>query len=755
MAFGGSVKLTGESEYKKALGSITDGLKVMSSEMQKVTAQYGNNDTSIDGLTAKNKVLNDQIDKQKEKVSILAQALSEARQETGDNSSTTQKWQTELNKAEAELTSMNKSVSNNEQLMKLQEEATRKGYGSIEEYAKATEQAEQKSTIFWENLKANLSADFIKSGLKALADGVSNVANSFNDMLKSGAGYGDNILTQSVQTGLSTEALQKYNAISELVDVSTETLTGSMAKNIKSMSSGADAYQKLGVSVKDANGNLRDSDTVYWETIDALGKVSNETERNALSMDIFGKSAQDLNPLIAQGSEGIKELGEEAKWMGAVLSEEGLGALGDLDDSLQLVSASSKSTGNILASAFAPAMSSMLTGVYSVTGAFNGLINAVLSGDGTSIEQALTQFSKSINFFINEIGEQVPKMLEIGTNLVTQLVTAITNNLPMIIEAGVKALNSLLTGISTNLSKILPVVIKALMTLVNGLIANLPVIIDAGLQILLALIKGIGDSLPTLIPTIVNAVITIVETLLDNIDLIIDAGISILLGLVDGIINALPQLIDKIPVIIDKLINAITDNLPKLIEAGITITIAVAGGLIKAIPQLISKLPQIIGSIVSGLLAGLGQIAEVGKNMVVGLWNGINNAKDWVLDKIKSFGKSILDGIKSFFGIHSPSTVFKDQIGKNLALGVGEGFTEGMGKVVDDMQKALPTEFDLGLNTSLNQDVISNLSNASSSISDDRLIGSLQNALKGMAFKVDSDKFGELVINNVEKVVYS
>jgi len=140
---------------------------------------------------------------------------------------------------------------------------------------------------------------------------------------------------------------------------------------------------------------------------------------------------------------------------------------------------------------------------------------------------------------------------------------------------------------------------------------------------------------------------------------------------------------------------------------GIAIVLGLAEGLIKAIPQLVCKIPQIITSIVTGLLQGLGQMSEVGLNLVKGIWNGISNATAWILDKIKGFGQSVLNGIKSFFGIKSPSTLFKDEVGKNLALGVGEGFADTMDDVIADMQEALPTSFDV--NPNINSSLVNSL----------------------------------------------
>ena len=101
--FGGTVKLTGETEYQKALRGITENLTVLSSEMKVVSSQYDKNDKSVDNLTSQNEVLNKKIDEQKQKVEILKKALSDAEKETGENSATTKKWQVQLNNAQAEL----------------------------------------------------------------------------------------------------------------------------------------------------------------------------------------------------------------------------------------------------------------------------------------------------------------------------------------------------------------------------------------------------------------------------------------------------------------------------------------------------------------------------------------------------------------------------------------------------------------------------------------------------------------------------
>ena len=133
MAFGGSIKLTGESEYRKALNNITSNLKVMASEMQIVTATYGANDKSVQSLSERNQILNKQIDAQKEKIDVLKDALETSKTETGENSATTQKWQVELNKATAQLVSMEKEVKTNEETMKQSSDATEDNANSVKD----------------------------------------------------------------------------------------------------------------------------------------------------------------------------------------------------------------------------------------------------------------------------------------------------------------------------------------------------------------------------------------------------------------------------------------------------------------------------------------------------------------------------------------------------------------------------------------------------------------------------------------------
>ena len=331
------------------------------------------------------------------------------------------------------------------------------------------------------------------------------------------------------------------------------------------------------------------------------------------------------------------------------------------------------------------AWENLLVGMTNPNADFDTLIQNLVDSIATAgenllpaIEQALIGVSELIDSLFPLIAQKIP-------DLIVQV-------LPQLISAGTGIVTSLVTGIQQNLPALVQGAIQIVTQLLTTLLSLLPQLLDMGAQILMQLVIGIGQALPELIPQAVNAVTTIVENLIDNIDLIIEAGMQLLIGLAEGLINAIPQLIEKIPIIIDKLLNAIIENLPKLVEMGVELVVKLAVGLVQAIPTLVGKIPQLISSVLNAIGKLPGMVIDIGKNIVQGIWNGISGAASWLWNKITGWCSSIFDGIKSFFGIHSPSKLFADDVGKMLGLGIGEGFDDSLSSVYKEMQDAVEHE---------------------------------------------------------------
>ena len=338
-------------------------------------------------------------------------------------------------------------------------------------------------------------------------------------------------------------------------------------------------------------------------------------------------------------------------------------------------------------------------------GSFNTLKAATsnfLSGAG-GIEDVATSLTSFAGILATSIGEMAPQVIEglvtLVETLVPQIPSLLQQLLPPILNGAISLINGLIvvfpqiiTLIQENLPTFVSGALMIVQTLINTLLKMLPELLQMGITMLLELVKGIAESLPTLIPTVIDAVILMVETLIDNIDLIIDAGIQLIMGLVDGLMNAMPTLIDKMPVLIDKLVMAISNNLPKIIEMGIKLTIELAKGIIKALPDLLKAIPKIITSLVDGFKNYRSKVIDIGKDMLKGMWEGIKGMGDWLWKKVKELLSGLTDKIKNFFGIKSPSRLFKNEIGANLALGLGEGFEDEIDSVYKDMQHALDLE---------------------------------------------------------------
>lgn len=383
--------LSGEKEYQQAISKIGDNMRMLNSEMRKVETAYARNADSVEALTAKNAVYQKEIDKQKEKIETYRKAVKAAQDaqdaqnkkleeaaKTLDKGSDeyksiaegaetarkkVEKWQTSLNNAEAELNNLNNKLDENKE--KIEESGKETGNlgdvvsGLTEKFGIKLPEGMQKSM----NSMGSLNASSVKiaGGFAALAIAIAKAEKALISMTKESAAFADNIITLSMQTGQTTEQLQEFSYATELIDVSVDTMQGSLTKltnnmqdTINGTGNAKASFEALGISVTDADGNMRSANDVFYETIDALGDVKNETERDAMAMDIFGRSAQDLNPLIIQGSDTLKAYAQEAHNVGYVLNNEELSALGAVDDAYQRLQKSQEGAKNQLSAEFAP-----------------------------------------------------------------------------------------------------------------------------------------------------------------------------------------------------------------------------------------------------------------------------------------------------------------------------------------------------------------------------------------------------------------
>lgn len=339
----------------------------------------------------------------------------------------------------------------------------------------------------------------------------------------------DDLNTMAKVYGITTEELQKFSYASALIDVDVSTLTGSMTKLTKAMDSAqsgtgatAEAFNQLGVAITDSEGNFRDRNEVFTDTIKALGEISDETQRDALAMQIFGKSAMELNPLILGGAEDLEKYSEQAEKFGLILSQDMLDQLNDVNDQMDIFKASIKQGGMILGSQFAPILS--------------------------KVGQGLNEF----------VFEMAQAFQEGGlSGMVTEFVTRIEETLPSLIEVFGDGLNNLIQYISEHAEEFTAKGIEMILKLGEGFIQSLPSLIQNVSVLISNVISGIVSNFPSIVETGLNLVGALIQGTINAIPNLAKAGVDIVRGLWNGIKSASSWLMDRIREWCDSIVNGI------------------------------------------------------------------------------------------------------------------------------------------------------------------------------------------------------
>lgn len=391
---GVSLVVENDQQFKAALSEVNAGLRVNKQQMQLVAEQTREMDDRQAALQQRYEAAQQTLQSYRDKVQVLQQAYENSARREGEASKTTMQWRASLISAQTEVAKQESLLRD----LSSEQETARKTTASLADVVNGLANALGISLPPGLQTAVDKLDGFSASGAAAVTvvgGLVGALASSTMDMSKTA----DDLLTLSTQTGLTTDQLQEFEYASELVDVSTDTLQGSLVKLTNNMQtaatgtgSAAEAFKTLKVKVADSQGHLKNNYDVFLQTIDALGKMKNETERDALAMDIFGKSATDLNPLIEAGSGRLKELAEQAHEVGYVVDNETLQSFGELDDAMQKLD----KQGDAVKRSFAEALLPIITAFVDVITAIpTPVLTAVIAI--TSIATVILLVVKAVN----------------------------------------------------------------------------------------------------------------------------------------------------------------------------------------------------------------------------------------------------------------------------------------------------------------------------------------------------------------------
>lgn len=375
--------VTGEKELRRAITEINNGAKVLKSEMNKLTAEYDGNTDSAEFLAEKYDILVRQMLTQQDKVKVLKQAVAGAAEAYGEADSRTQNWIIELNNAKAALANISGELERTDTAIEDMNKAFDGVSGST---GTATEDMTSLGDVldtvadklgiklpdgiskFTGRLgKIPASTAAAAAGIAAVVAIVIKLEKKLIDVTKETAAAAKELEALSLQTGVSTTDLQAFQYAEDFIGVSSDQLADSLKDLTTKMSDAANGneetaakFDQLGVSIYDAQGNLRSSYDVFLDVIDGLGEMSNQAERDALAMSLINESAQQLNPLIEQGSGSLKKYAAEAENVGYILSNDQLKALTAVDEAQNRLLKSQEAVSKQISAEYAPYMSDAL-----------------------------------------------------------------------------------------------------------------------------------------------------------------------------------------------------------------------------------------------------------------------------------------------------------------------------------------------------------------------------------------------------------
>ena len=365
-------RMNGEQErkYRENIERLSASMDVLDAEMRKVSAKYADNAESAELSAAKTDLLTQKISLQYDKIDNLKAALEEAAENYGSNAVETLRWEKELNNAEAELYKLNGQLKNNTEQIEDTTTATEDAGQSMGNLGDVVNGLTSKLGIqLPDSMKQSMNAMgsldasslALAGGFAAVATAIVKAEKALISMTKEAASNADDLLTLASVTGMTTDSVQELNYMADLTDVSMDRIKDSLKETTNKMQEAAagtgdayDAYQRLGVEITNADGSLRSAQDVFYDTIDALGEIKNQTERDALAMDLMSESAQELNPLIDLGGEKMRAYAQEAHDMGYVLDNDALKSLQGVDDAYSRLQNTQEGVKNQLAAEFAP-----------------------------------------------------------------------------------------------------------------------------------------------------------------------------------------------------------------------------------------------------------------------------------------------------------------------------------------------------------------------------------------------------------------
>ena len=746
---GPRVGIDGEKAFNASIAAIKSNVKNLGSEMKLLTAQFGDNNKSMEALSAKNEVLRKTITqteqqlelqnkKYNEQVRVLANlegALNKATKEYGEQSAEAIKAQNafnsysakvnkmaaDINQSKASIANMTRELEDNARAMEdlsgssgkmdkvfsFAGNATKKMLGlktSTDDVAGSMEKAHKHSLTFGDVVKGIVTSEAIIGGFRAIGSAVGDMVRNFADFAKSGIAVASDL--QEVQNVVDVTFGEKGAAAVEdfakkaagsfgMSELSAKKFTGTMGAMLKSMNLDDAAVQDMSLALTGLAGDMAsfynlDAEEAFSKLRSGISGETEPLKQLGINMSVANLEAYAM-------SQGINTAWKEmsAAEQATLRYQYIMQATADAQGDFARTSDSYANQQRILQLNMENLSASIGKKVLPIITQFSGLLNDLFAGN-LSIEGFATRVGTEISNLISGFSANLPAMMETGTQLIGSVVEGVSRSLPQVIAAGSQVLDQL----------------------VSGLQSGLPGMVESGMDALLGFLDTITAGLP-------NA---------------LQMGFDLLMTVAEGIINKIPDLIARLPVLVSEIAKFFTANFPKFVEMGGKLIFQTASGLIQSIPEIINAAGDLVEALLTYFIYRVKGFLDIGKNIVSGIWDGMKarwtDMTNWITQKVNG----IISTVKGVLGINSPSKVFAE-IGKYSAEGIGVGFSDQIGavsrQIKSDMGKVIPAA---------ESGIVAARSGASgvSGASTD-MVSAFKEALSGAAVYMDGKRVGSLL----------
>lgn len=685
------------SDFKKSITEANKQIKLANAEFKAASAGMDDWSKSSDGITAKlsqlDKVLSSQksifesykqqlqaqqkayeengkrAEELKAKLSDLAKngvstasdeykkyvsALADVTKEQGKNESAIDKLKVQMLNQEAAVKGTEKEIRNYnkslEDVTKGEKDAAKGGDDAskaIEDTGESADKANGKLSGFAKGIATGIVA-----GLAALSAAAIAAAKDMISLASDVAAAGDEIDKESQKLGMSAENYQKLSYAMELSGANIDELRKGTVNITKALGAyedegeeakQVDPFNKLNVSLVDAQGNLRTTDAVLLDTIDALASMEDDVQRDIIANEIFGKTFTEMRPLINGGSQAIKDLMQEAEDYGMVMSDDAVKASADFEDALTRMQGTLGGVKNRLGAELLPALTETMDGFSQFVAGVDGGKSKIQSGVKGIISQLKKMFPQILGL-VKEAGAAVmdaaPDLLKDILDGLISAVPEATSTITDILKSLIDLVSQVLPGMVSSLGDLVVTLLDGLLDgdMLSGLISS---VVDA----IVAILDKLGEILPQITTKITEILPQIVDTIVQNTPVLLDAAIRFFSAIVQAVPEILPKLLDALPQIVSSVTDMLKKNAPTLAKAAVDLFMEIAKAMPKINAAVAKAVVELIGSIGAMLYESVGTMGETATAMFMSIADAVPS----IYENIKQALSDLLDVITEVF----------------------------------------------------------------------------------------------------------